>query len=311
MADSDFGTHTLSLEEGVELGNALVSSMASSIDVRVLLIKGAALQDYGLRAPHQSTDIDALVDPIGFDRFCQALVANGWQIRPRTFIHAHYAPHSETFQHPLWPCDIDVHRYFPGFLAPAETAFDELWGRRQPRAFAHTVCSVPDRDSSLLILALHSLRSTKDDPRHQAELDGLYAPAGLDSTSRADLLDLARRTGCVQTLSSVLGKIGIDTSGEPPAPDSDALRRWEIRVRAGGRGAHFWLLALADAPPRARLRLLWRAFWPTREDLEISRPWLPDSFGARFRARLMRLTWGLSTLPPAIAARIKFKRPQP
>ena len=72
-----------------------------------------------------------LIEPSGFDVFVAAIEHAGWRERASTLAGSVFTTHSRTFVHRDWPCDLDVHRFFPGFLAEPETVFDELWRRHE------------------------------------------------------------------------------------------------------------------------------------------------------------------------------------
>src|SRR6188768_285867 len=138
------------------LAGAWCSELAARLPVRALVIKGPALAEYRLRTPRIAADVDVLVHPDDYKSYTMAIAASGWTERHHLFIADRTAPHSTTFIRDGWPIDIDVHRFFPGFLADPGLVFDILWARRVPRTSGHVRTWVPDRPSSALILGLHS-----------------------------------------------------------------------------------------------------------------------------------------------------------
>lgn len=149
----------LALAEAVPLASALVDHTASRAGVRTLLIKGASLEHHGLRPPRTSADVDVLVDPVGLDDLLAALAGLGWKRRSDVFPTQRDAPHAITLVHPEWPCDLDVHRFFPGFLADPAAVFDALWTSSTRIRIAHVLCRIPDAVHSALIYKLNLLRS--------------------------------------------------------------------------------------------------------------------------------------------------------
>ncbi|MFC8682655.1 hypothetical protein ACFT30_14145 [Microbacterium ureisolvens] len=292
---------TLRLGEAIELGHALMQHDATGRGIRVLFIKGPAMHRHGLRGERVSTDIDVLVEPARFGEFCDAAIESGWRERPGSFISRRTTLHSRTFVREGWPCDLDVHGYFPGFLADPSTVFDALWERRESMAFAHHDCDIPDRVGGLLILALHCLRGASIERRHADELEQLVR-VDLTAAERADAASLALATGSAATLETVLPRLGIEAT--PPGDElkSAALREWRERVAAGSHGAYFWLRAFREARWSERPTIVWRAVWPTRRDLLTGRPETVDTVAGRVRARAARWARGVRSAPGGVAA---------
>lgn len=291
----------LRLAEAVELGHAFIQRLAFGHRIRVLLIKGSSLHTHGLRFERQSSDVDVLVDPRQFDRFCAMLVEAGWRDRPLGFVGSRTSVHSRTFIRDGWPCDVDVHSFYPGFLAPPAEVFEVLWADRVRMPFAHQSCEVPDRLGSALILALHSLRSKALEARHRRELDELLQ-IPLDDSERERLADLAVRTGCAATLEDVLPRLGVHVSVSDAERSAAEVVRWRRRVASGAHGAHFWVDAFRRGDGRERLAVVRGAFWPTREHLLLSRPETVDTAPGRLRGRIARWGRGIRSLPHALRA---------
>ena len=286
--------------EATELAHAWAQALADASHTRILAIKGATLSYHGLRRGHVSRDIDVLVEPAGFEAFCAQVEAAGWQARPSTFLGEHTTTHSITYFHPQWPVDVDAHRFYPGFLAPADEVFDELWRRRVTIDFAHRPCAATDKIAAIAILALHSLRGKRAQGRHLAELDDLLSRVTLDDTERADLASFAERVDCVEALGVLADRDVLVALGAVPSGAGDDITRtspelteWRGRVEGTESGAAFWLFAFRQARWRDRPRMIARAFWPSRADLLIRDPTLPDLPGARVRARVARIGKGL------------------
>ncbi len=291
----------LALRSGVELGHAWVQQLADSLGVRVIFIKGPTLARQGLRAERSSSDIDVLVDPPGFERLCDGVLARGWRERPVALIGRLTSVHSRTFLHDRWPCDLDVHRHYPGMLADPAQAFEALWAERETIDYAHRPCTVPSRVSNVIVLALHSLRSTARHERHAAELRGLEN-AVLTPAEHEHLAALASRTGTTATLADVFSRMGVAVPVDPRERTSPAARRWRERVRSGSFGSYFWFAALRDARGPDRPRIAARAIWPSRTDLLLSRPETVDTVLGRSAARARRWLRGARSLPRALRA---------
>lgn len=291
----------LRLTEAVELGHALVQRLADRNGARVLFLKGPALHRHGLRSARTSSDVDALVEPDRFAQVCDAFLAAGWHERPVDFITSRTSVHSRTFIREGWPCDVDVHSFYPGFLAPAGEVFEVLWADRERMPFAHRFCDVPDRLGSALILALHSLRGKAVEARHSREL-GELLQIGFDDHERARLADLAERTGCAATLEDVLPKLGVDVPLTEEQRSAADVVRWRRRVASGSHGAYFWIDAFRRGDGRERMDVIRRGIWPTREHLLLSRPDIVDTVPGRLKGRIARWARGIRSLPRAVHA---------
>ncbi|NRG39816.1 nucleotidyltransferase family protein [Rathayibacter sp. VKM Ac-2835] len=299
------GARSLDLPSAVLLLHGWLSWVAEEHSQRALFIKGPGLQFLGLRDGHVSSDVDVMVDPAAFESFCALLEANGWSQRRSTFAGARYTEHSRTLIHPRWPCDIDVHRFFPGFIAPGDVVFDELWRRRVTMPAAGRDCSIPDRAGSLLVLGLHALRSRSDNARHARELAYLLEHAALDAEQRADLAALARRTGAEHTLAEVLRALdAISATPAPPVADpaeAAALMEWTRRVAAGASTGYMWTSIIRRQRGWRRIVTIRHAVWPQRADLLRMRPSTTDTAAGRTRVRLQRLLRGAPAASRAVA----------
>lgn len=289
--------------EAVDLAHAWAQSMAAAGSFRVLFIKGPALHRRGLRTERSSYDVDVLVAPDDFGRACQALERAGWVERDSGILMQTISHHSRTFISPAWPCDMDVHTYFPGFLADPATVFEALWERRETLTFAEQPCTTTDRVSSALILALHSLRSTKKDPRHNRELAELF-DASFTTGELAAMAALASLTGSAEALDEVLSSFGIHVWPSDHAVDLQTLRTWRIRTDASsaGPGTYVWLRALRSAPLRRKPAVLRAALWPSDRDLRLIRPGVSDDPRRMNAIRRKRLTGALADLPRFLRA---------
>lgn len=288
------------LDEAVQLATALAAYTAERHGIRALIIKGEATSRYGLREQRVSSDVDVLVDPERFDDFCAAIKAAGWRSRRQTLIGEEWSPHSVSYVNQRWPCDIDVHRFFPGLLADPHDAFEALWLSRREMVFAGRSVDVPDRAGSAIILALHSLRDGPSHPRHSRELDELLK-SSFDQLELTELADLIREVGAEGTLSGVLNPLGLSAHfGE--AVETDDLRAWRSRVEADSTRAYFWLVKLRREPWRRKPHVFLRALWPSRSDLVSGYPDMPDAPRQRVRTRIVRLSAGFKGLPTALRA---------
>src|SRR5690606_35877547 len=134
--------------EAIELSYALVSHVARVARVRALSIKGLAHSFHGLRRQRTPADVDVWVDPDAFGEFVAALEARGWVSSGELAEPHAFVGHASTFRHEKWPCPIDVHRRFPGFLAPPQDVFDALWASRVAMPVAGQLAPIPGRAGS-------------------------------------------------------------------------------------------------------------------------------------------------------------------
>lgn len=300
MARSREVTERLELAAAGELASAWSAAIAQRLGVRILILKGASLARYGIRRPRVSGDVDVLVEPARFDEFCAALVSAGWSSRETPEIGAARTQHSSAFVNANWPCDIDVHRRFPGFLVSDSAAFEQLWESRSATHFGHFPASIPSRNASILVALLHQLRNGPS-RLDQSEMNEISHVA-LSDADRADLVLLATHLGAVDPLRDVLQRLGVDEDELPAPIESAALRAWNARIHADGSGVYFWLQLIQRTPLGQRPAMIVRAIWPPRSELLADHPGIDDTVLARLGARILRLSKGIRGAPRAFRA---------
>lgn len=295
----------LSTTEAVLLAHGLLARLAEQVGARVLFVKGPTAVAAGARPPRGSSDVDVLVDPRSFAAVCEAIDGLGWT---RRFVESplpHTADvafeHSAHFIHEEWPCDLDVHYLFPGFLAEPSAVFDALWAARVETEIAGVLVPTPDLAGHALVVGLHALRDPSK-PVSQADLTHLIAVIGqsLDNAGRAHLRDLAIATGSHDSARTMLEAAGL--TGLPPAIASPELTAWQFRQEFGGVSGSLWMIELRRASWRERPRVVAHAIVPPRE-LLLS-PHLASSATRREIAILHGRRWlrGLRALPRALPA---------
>ena len=282
----------LSTAEGNALSAALLRETVSKLTVRAVLIKGLPLRSHGLRAGHNSADVDLMVEPGSSDEVIRSLASLGWTVRPSTTPGERISLHSVTLCHQAWPNDIDLHHDFPGLLAGPERAFEVLWEHREQMLVAGFPCWMPDRASSIVIWALHSLRGTHTQPRHAIELAQLVNDVlpKLSEAERRELADRIVELGADEPLRVVpeFAEIIGDRRG-PQAPG--ALEAWLGKV-AQAHEVTPWLQVLREARPAERPGLVLRAIWPSAHDLRLTDEFLVDTPLGRVQSRGRR-AWRL------------------
>ena len=250
--------------EGIELAYALAHHLGQANGIRVLAIKGLVGIWHGLREPRVPADVDVLIHPDDFDKFRFLISAAGW--RPRLDKTADYwgQHHSVSLIRDGWPCDIDVHRWFPGFLQDPKVVFEALWDRLIGVPIGRIRVDAADSASSTLIMALHALRSAVKDPRHIDELQTLRA-ASMDTKQRQNLARLAAATGADVALGGSLVQLGVPQAAVMPDLDPQRVVDWQRVVSGEGNGIGVLYRKLRESslcewPAHFRM-----AVWPAEE----------------------------------------------
>ena len=262
-----------------------------------MAIKGPSAETHLLRIPRQSVDIDFLVDPARFSEFVTLMESAGWswQVNSSADVLPH---HSVPMRHPLWPCELDLHHEFPGFLSGPEVTFEALWRHRETLDLGLGPVTCLDRVGTAAVIGLHLLR---DQTKRAAELEEFVglAKAQLLKPDRLALAELAQVAGAEQTLAPVLSALGIE-GAQPTGPPTKDLQAWLFRTQTPHAPAVGWVYQFAAMPPSAWPRLIRKALLLTDEEIYLSYPDLPHTPGGLWRGRLRRWWRGLRHLPAAV-----------
>ncbi len=289
-------------DEAIRLAYALAAKAAELTGVRVLAIKGIVASHHGLRTAHTPADIDVLIEPDGFTAFTRQLEGWGWRVRVGEFSDLPAPHHSLTYINDTWPCDIDAHHRFPGFLAAPERTFDALWERRQLATVAGRLIPIADWSGSVAIMSLHSIRSAGDDPAQARDLNDLAAlSSSWTLEQRRDLSDLARATGCVQSLGAIWERLDVPVDPTNEDISVDDLAEWQRKLDGRVPSIRVWLRYLGEGEPRqilARARVM---LWPPEVMMRASRP-IPEGDLPLLRARVARITKALWKAPASLVA---------
>ena len=295
-------TTTLHQQEAVLLAHALVARLAEEAGARILFIKGPTAVALGVRPDRPSTDVDVLADRAGFVALCAALEGCGWQ-RRNTETGARRAAdlafeHSAHLIHRDWPCDLDVHYSFPGFLEPEPEVFDALWDTHTTVEVAGCRVPSPSVAGQALVVALHALRDPGRSTSQQDLAHVTTAVDNLDDEQRQELLGLALETGAADTAQPILLRAGASPSAHTASPQ---LRSWMLRQRYSEAAGSLWIEQFSRATWRQRPRVLIRAAVPRREVLLSSH--LVDSASRKDVALLHLRRWrhGIASLPRSMS----------
>jgi hypothetical protein len=295
---------SLTSAEAVPLGSALVSFLAKNAGIRAMLIKGLIVEQLGLRPPRLYADIDVLVDPRRFDDFVAELAAVGWRERIHLWLFDKIDEHSMTLIHDNWPIDIDVHRYYPGFLATPERVFDALWEHRQEFAIADQPVVGTNEVAAASVLGLHALRYLHTE-RNVFEYEYLVEQLASRPGVPQSLAVLATATGSAETLAPLFQRLKVTPKPSKNVSKAD-IAAWNRRVAHPSRTGE-WMTYFRNLPIRHWPREVRAVLWPPSAMYRQDHPDVPATRRALFVARLRRLRHGLAGVAKALPA--SFRRP--
>jgi len=294
------GVVALTFEEAVPLGQAYAAQVAEACGVRAIAIKGPVLALQGLRPDRLSGDVDVWVDPAQIERYFVELRGLGWEVVAQEHASRLLPLHASVATHKLWPVQLDVHSYFPGFLAPPQAVFEVLWERHDSVRLAGTNVPCTDLIGSAAVYTLNLLR---DGEERGVELEDLVAllqtwhPADLDR-----LGELASRTGALTTMEPVLSSLDVRVAVHGSFEETEDLRLWQLRGEAGQVSGVAQFIELRSTPWFRWPGVLWRNLVLTPDELRALAPDVANrSFGLT-RVRLSRLGRAVRDLPRALRA---------
>jgi len=286
--------------EASRLAQALLAFLGRKNGIRVLAIKGETASLEGLRPPKASSDADVLVDPAEFDALLGVLAEQGWHPRLVPLEPNVVSPHSVALVNADWPCDIDVHRHYPGFLESSAKVFEELWAHRTVLRIADSEVESVGRAGGLLILALHDLRAPH--AAGSAERLATLATTALETFDRAELVEvvaLARSTRAVEPARDFLSSLGFAPAAQLPV--GNELSEWRALTHSPNRTI-LWLRELGRVPLRSKPRVLWHALVSSEPELRAQHSGVGAGAPALLVLRLKRIAGGVRALPKAVRA---------
>jgi hypothetical protein len=291
----------------VPLAHALVARLAELEGLRILFIKGPTAVALGARPPRPSTDVDVLCEPGGLEKLGPALERCGWRRRvPESltarFRHAskYMFEHSVHYIHDEWPCDLDIHYNFPGFLAPDDVVFEELWTRHTTVEVAHWPVPCADLLGQCAVVGLHRLRDG-DCIDSSSDLDFVAKALQDQGSARvAAFAELSAATGSAQTLRPLLDRLGVSPADSHI--DRELLRRWQVRQQNAGVYTSTWLIELRHRPWRYKPDLVRRALFLPIEELFSTHVGMPRTRWNVARLQAQRWRRAITYLPRGLRA---------
>lgn len=257
----------LGKQEAVALAHALVARLAEHEGIRALAIKGPVSDHYEFRKPRVSADADVWIEPRRFDEMRLLLEAHGWRRRVARETPSLLPRHSVTYIHEAWPCDVDLHRSFPGFFGNGNDAFDYIWSCRHPLEVAHIRIWIPAKPAAAVIALLHALRSTTI-PRHLSEKKDVASVIahGFSLEEQDEFYRVARAGGAIWVLRDLLTELALgELVTDATAADQ---RAWNLYRTYGEHGSTIgWWSQLQASPWSQRPLLLLRAVWVRRVEI--------------------------------------------
>jgi hypothetical protein len=291
----------LRLEEAVPLVSALLATRAEANGIRVLVVKGPVAALQGLRPAKPSGDVDVLVEPDRHAALVEVLRQDGWVPRPPLKRALLMAEHSVTMRHEMWPCELDLHGYWPGLLAGPAPAFEALWSGRTAAVLADTTVPVCGIAHHAGVLALHSIRNG---PGRDVDPDWhplVSAASNFSIGEKLELADMAAAAGAIQTLAPFLRAIGAPEVPGAPIARRD-LQAWHLFSSTTGMPSVAWVHALLHTKMWAWPRVIWSSVALNPTELRRVEHGVDDGAFGLWRARLRRLARGIHRIPLAIRA---------
>jgi hypothetical protein len=229
-----------------ELLHAQVGTLLGRAGVPCLHIKGptvATWQALYSKGERSWGDVDILLPPSGMDRALEVLLASGFSHRDPGLRWRTSEDHALTLWHDPdgtaahgAAAEVDVHHRFQGMEGDPESAFAELWRRREPARLAELDVWFPDLPSRSLVLVLNAAR----DPAGAKAREDLRRLLATDSdTAWRRTIALARRVDALQALRAgvELEPAGHDLVARTPLADVEVSAAWRLRSQGSSRTA--------------------------------------------------------------------------
>jgi hypothetical protein len=300
-------TSPLPVLPATELACAFVGELAARQGIRILFIKGLPAAEQGLRdsADGHSVDVDVLVEPRRHGDLAQVIASLGWRARRPVGARAGArAEHSITLCHAEWPCDIDLHHFFPGLFAGPERVFDHLWETRSEVVVGGRTVGAPAPADHALVLLCNALRD-QGGSKARSDLERLARLIDAGELS----WDAVLRTARTARAGSVILPFARDRGYELPAEDlgRHELMAWELSTgAAGGLGAFVYWFPRSTWPQR--WGMVKDALSADRAQLAARDPEWSRRGMSHWRGNLRRILRGVRETPALLRGLSQLRR---
>jgi len=229
----------------IELCRAAVQTIADRLGVRMLHIKGAAVDPSIRPAPRSGTDVDVLCDPARIGEMDARLRRHGWRLHT-TFDDGSPFGHAQTYWHADWGY-LDLHRRFPGIGLPDADAFELLWRDRGEHTCAGRPAAVPSLDAQVVLLMLNRARRSED---HGGEVERVWAAQRDEERTRR--MQLVSRLQADVAVAAATGDLESHRGHREYA-------LWRAVSEGGSRTQEWWARVRAARSAGEALRIIIRA----------------------------------------------------
>jgi hypothetical protein len=253
----------------MQMAHAHVQWVAQGRQVRLLHIKGLALDERLRWKGREGSDADILAPAGRAEELVDALQGAGWLVAS-TFRNGSAFEHAATLRHEEFGW-ADIHRGFPGLSGDPDETFDRLWADRGEREIGGFACAVPSLAAQTLVLLLHAARS----PGGRAALDIETVWDGATSEMRTEVLTLVDHLQAHVGFAAAVGNLDAyrDHAEYPlwrvASRGGTRVEEWRARVMA----APTWraALALVVRAPLVNVQHLQMVLWrpPTRREIVV------------------------------------------
>lgn len=235
------------------LAHAYLQRIADDQSLRLLHIKGPISTTHEVAAPRTHSDADVLVAPADHDAVCRALEEHGWTPFRDTTAPRLLDLHSRAYRRAGWHCSIDVHRYYPGFFADPDVAFEHLWSRRMVTTLGAWEVTTPCVVDLACVVSVHAARDAGL-ARSQRDLDVVVGRCSSGELDVADLVATARQLRALTTLAPLFAKLHITPEDDLTTDERTA---WEVvQTNDGSTTAIHWYVAWRTGGWRQRRALV-------------------------------------------------------
>lgn len=220
---------------------AAAQTLADRVGIRMLHIKGDAVDQTLQRDRRSGHDVDVLVDPRGIPVLHRTLLRHGWRVYS-TFRFGSAFEHAQTYLHDTWGF-LDLHRRFPGISLDDQAAFDLLWADRTERQAARIAYPAPGLEAQVVLLVLNAVRGRRALPAFW------------------DKLDDSRRDRC----RALVHRLDADVAFGAAMGDLEAYRDrreyllWKATTQGAPRIVEWWGRVIAQPTLVASLRVVAQA----------------------------------------------------